>query len=56
MQKYRQAVMEMIEIQAQVSQDITDQVFTHFNINEEIFQESYQLAALPENSAKFQQL
>jgi hypothetical protein len=48
--------MEMIEIEARVSQEITDQVFSHFNINQEIFQESYKLTALPENSVKFQQL
>jgi len=48
--------MQMSEIEARVSQEIMDQVFEHFKINQQIFQESYKLAVLPENCEKFQML
>ena len=53
MQKYRQAVMEMNDLEGKVSEEILDQVLPHFNISQECFQGSWQLGNLPENNQKF---
>ena len=53
MQEYRSLVLKMIEIEQEIYNQITDEVFEWFELDQRVFQESYSKAALPENEKKF---